>query len=59
VARLNAEVNKAVQNADLRQRLATQGAEPLGGSSDHYAAYIKSELGRWRKVVKDSGAKAD
>jgi len=59
VARLNAEVNKAVQNADLRQRLATQGAEPLGGSSDHYAAYIKSELGRWSKVVKDSGARAD
>ena len=59
VARLNAEVNKAVQNADLRQRLAAQGAEPLGGSSDHYAAYIKSELGRWSKVVKDSGAKAD
>ena len=59
VARLNAEVNKAVQNADLRQRLAAQGAEPLGGSSDHYAAYIKSELGRWSKVVKDSGARAD
>ena len=59
VTRLNAEVNKAVQNADLRQRLAAQGAEPLGGSSDHYAAYIKSELGRWGKVVKDSGAKVD
>ncbi len=59
MARLNAEVNKAVQNADLRQRLAAQGAEPLGGSSDHYAAYIKSELGRWSKVVKDSGARAD
>ncbi len=59
VARLNAEINKAVQNADLRQRLATQGAEPLGGTSEAYAAYIRSELGRWSKVVKDSGAKAD
>ena len=59
VTRLNAEVNKAVQNADLRQRLATQGAEPLGGTSEQYSAYIKSELGRWSKVVKDSGAKAD
>ena len=59
VARLNAEINKAVQNADLRQRLATQGAEPLGGTSEHYAAYIRSELGRWTKVVKDSGARAD
>ena len=59
VARLNAEVNKAVQNADLRQKLATQGAEPLGGTSEAYAAYIRSEIGRWTKVVRDSGAKAD
>jgi tripartite-type tricarboxylate transporter receptor subunit TctC len=59
VARLNAEINKAVQNADLRQRLAIQGAEPLGGTSEDYAAYIRSELGRWTKVVRDSGAKAD
>jgi tripartite-type tricarboxylate transporter receptor subunit TctC len=59
VARLNAEINKAVQNADLRQRLATQGAEPLGGTSEHYAAYIRSELVRWSKVAKDSGARID
>ena len=59
VARLNAEINKAVQNADLRQRLAAQGAVPLGGTSEHYAAYIRSELTRWTKVVRDSGARAD
>jgi tripartite-type tricarboxylate transporter receptor subunit TctC len=59
VARLNAEVNKAVQNPDLRQRLAVGGSEPLGGSSEQYAAYIRSELQRWSKVVRDSGAKAD
>jgi tripartite-type tricarboxylate transporter receptor subunit TctC len=59
VARLNAEVNKAVQNPDLRQRLAVGGSEPLGGTSEQYAAYIRSELQRWSKVVKDSGARAD
>ena len=59
VARLNAEVNKAVQNPDLRQRLAVGGSEPLGGSADQYAAYIRSELQRWSKVVRDSGAKVD
>ncbi len=59
VARLNAEVNKAVQNADLRQRLATQGAEPLGGTSEQYAEYIRTELVRWTKVVRESGARAD
>jgi tripartite-type tricarboxylate transporter receptor subunit TctC len=59
VARLNAELNKAVQNPDLRQRLATGGSEPLGGTSEQYAAYIKSELQRWSKVAKDAGARAD
>ena len=59
ISKLNAEINKAVQNPDLRQRLATLGAEPLGGTSEHYAEYIRTELLRWTKVVKDSGARAD
>lgn len=59
VARLNAEVNRALQNPDLRARLAAGGSEPLGGTSEHYAAYIRSELVRWAKVIKDSGAKAE
>jgi tripartite-type tricarboxylate transporter receptor subunit TctC len=59
VARLNAEVNRALQNQDLRQRLAAGGSEPLGGTPEQYAAYIRSELQRWSKVVRDSGARAD
>ena len=59
IAKLNAEVNKAAQNPDLRQRLATMGAVTLGGTSEEYAAYIRSELTRWAKVVKDAGAKAE
>ena len=59
IARLNAEINRAVQNPDLRQKLALGGSEPLGGSVEQYAAYIRSELTRWTKVVKDAGAKAD
>jgi tripartite-type tricarboxylate transporter receptor subunit TctC len=59
VARLNAEVNKALQSPDLRARLAAGGSEPLGGTSEQYGAYLRSELGRWAKVVRDSGAKLD
>ncbi len=59
VVKLNAEINRAVQNPDLRQKLALGGSEPLGGTSEQYAAYIRSELRRWTKVVKDAGAKAD
>jgi tripartite-type tricarboxylate transporter receptor subunit TctC len=59
VAKLNTEINRAVQNPDLRQKLALGGSEPLGGTSEQYGAYIRSELQRWTKVVKDAGAKAD
>ena len=59
VAKLNTEINRAVQNPDLRQKLALGGSEPLGGTPEQYAAYIRSELARWTKVVKDAGAKAD
>lgn len=59
VERLNAEINKALQHPDVLQKLAAQGTDPLGSTPEAYAAYIKSELVRWSKIVKDSGAKAE
>ena len=59
VQRLNAEVNKALQNSEVKAKLAAQGADILGGTSAEYAAYIRSEMPRWSKAVKDSGAKAE
>lgn len=56
---LNAEFNKALQDKTVREKLMAQGAEPLGGTPSQYATYLQSELKRWAKVVKDSGATAD
>jgi tripartite-type tricarboxylate transporter receptor subunit TctC len=55
VQRLNAEVNKALQSADVRAKLAVQGAEPLGSTAEQYGAYVRKELGRWSGVVKSTG----
>lgn len=55
IQRLNAEVMKALNSPEVREKLAVQGAEPLGSTPDEYAAYIKRELARWATVVKDTG----
>ncbi len=59
IARLNAEFNKALQQADLRKKLGDEGADAAGGTPEQFAALIKDEIPRWGKVVKDSGAKVD
>ncbi len=59
VDRLNAELMKALQSPDLRAKLAQQGTEPLGSTPAEYGAYIKSELARWARVVKESGVTLD
>ena len=57
--RLNAEFVRALQQPDLRQRLASQGAEPLTSTPAEFAAYLRSEIDKWGKVVKASGMKVD
>ncbi|MEY2804506.1 MAG: putative extra-cytoplasmic solute receptor [Pseudomonadota bacterium] len=59
VVRLNQEVNKALQHPEVRAKLAAQGADVLGGSMAEYAAYLRTEMPRWAKAVRDSGAKAE
>lgn len=58
VARLNSAVNDALKAADLREKLLAQGDEPVGGSPEALAAYVKSELGKWRPVVKAANVTA-
>jgi tripartite-type tricarboxylate transporter receptor subunit TctC len=52
ITRLNAEMQKMLQSREVLDRLAGEGVEPLGGPPQEYAAYIKSEMARWAKVVK-------
>ena len=56
VRRLNVEVLKALASSDVKAKLAAQGADPLGSTPAEYGAYIKSEIERWTKVVKQTGA---
>ena len=59
VAKLNAEINKALQSAELRKRLNEQGATVHGGTPEQFSALIKNDIVRWAPIIKESGAKAD
>jgi len=52
IARLNAEVNKALNAPDLRETLVAQGAVVLGGSSADFGKYIDQEVTHWGKLLK-------
>ena len=59
VTRLNSEIRKIVAAPDVRQRMIDQGADPVSDTPEQFAAYVKSELARWTKVVKDTGARIE
>jgi tripartite-type tricarboxylate transporter receptor subunit TctC len=43
---------KMLTQADFKERLGHEGAQPAGGTADQFAAYIKSELQKWAKIVR-------
>ena len=59
IERLHAEFVKILHLPDLRERLLTNGAEPVGNSPAEFDAFLKAELERWTKVTKQAGAKID
>ncbi len=56
---LNGEIARALQSADLRERLAADGIEAAGGTPDAFAQHLRREIVLWSKVVRDSGARAE
>ena len=56
---LNHEIVKALGTADMKSFMNGLGAEPYSSTPQQFAAFIRSELTKWSKVVKESGAKAD
>ena len=59
IAKLNAEVNKALAAPDVREKLAAAGIEPAGGTPQQFADFIQSEMTRWSKVAEDAGVQPE
>ena len=59
VDKINADVNEALREGDIRERLAQLSAEPIGGTPQATAAYMREEVERWRKVIKAANVKLE
>ena len=57
--KLNAEIVKALNLPDVKERLASQGAEVVGNSRAEFQKFIAAEMAKYSKLIKESGAKAD
>ena len=60
VVKLNQDIGRILQMPDVLERISQQGsAEIIGGTPEQYGAFVRAEIAKWAKVVKESGAKAD
>jgi tripartite-type tricarboxylate transporter receptor subunit TctC len=57
--KLNAEVKKMLASPEAKAKIEQLGATPVGDSRAEFAAWIKSEIAKWSKIARDSGARAD
>ena len=59
VAKINADVERALQAPDLRERIINTGGEPQGGGSEAFAAFIRAEVAKWGKTIKEANIRFD
>jgi tripartite-type tricarboxylate transporter receptor subunit TctC len=59
VARLNAELSKALEQPEVKTSLRAEGAEPVGGSPEQFAAHIRSEKERLGKLIRDANIRLE
>jgi len=59
IREINAGINTALKDAQVREAIEKQGMTPVGGAPQRLGNLVKSELPRWNRVVKEAGIKAD
>jgi len=59
VARLNADIVNIINTPDVRKRLIDLGFVPVGNTPQEFAQVIKFQVGKWSKIVKDAGIRAE
>ena len=57
--KINAEVVKILGTADMKERLARLGVTPVGDTREQFTAFVRNEIAKWGKLIRDAGIKAD
>ena len=59
INKINAEINRILQQPDVRERLLTLGVVPLSGTPEALGDYLQFEITRWAKLIREAGIKAE
>jgi len=59
IDRLHGEIVRALNTAELRERLQGLGADPVGNTPEQYTAFMQNEIAKWGKVIKAAGIKGE
>ena len=51
IAKINGDVVKIVKSPELIERLKADGSDPVGSTTAEYAAFLRDEIAKWRKVI--------
>jgi tripartite-type tricarboxylate transporter receptor subunit TctC len=57
IARLNAEISKVMQSAEMKKQLLAQGVEARTSTPEQFGTLIRSEAAKWGKIISDAGIK--
>jgi tripartite-type tricarboxylate transporter receptor subunit TctC len=57
--KINAEVVRILGTADMKERLAGLGVTPVGDSRDQFTSFVRNEIAKWGKLIRDNAIKAD
>lgn len=59
ITKIHAEVVKALNSPDVRDKLVAMGSDPVASTPEEFAAYVKSEVARWGKVIRDNNIRTE